>query len=59
MFTPFLIGWIAKMLTLKIGGVKVYEEYGVRIVTGFALMCFLLFLLGQIETTILRQAGII
>jgi len=59
MFTPFLIGWIAKLLTLKIGGVKAYEEYGVRIVVGFALTGFFLYFIGQLESTLLRQAGII
>jgi len=57
MFTPFIIGWVAKLLTLKIGGIKAYEEYGTRIVIGFALLGFSFFFLGQIENTILRQGG--
>lgn len=31
------IAWVAKTLTLRIGGSKAYEEYGLPIVSGFAL----------------------
>lgn len=30
-----LIGWILKTITLRIGGSKLYEEWGVPVVTGF------------------------
>jgi len=33
-FFPGLIAWIAKYLTLKIGGVRIYETYGFPIVIG-------------------------
>lgn len=32
---PFLIAWILKYLTLKIGGSRAYEEYGMPLMAGF------------------------
>jgi hypothetical protein len=32
---PFLLAWIIKMMTLRIGGSKTYEHYGVPIAAGF------------------------
>jgi hypothetical protein len=32
---PFLIAWILKVLTLRIGGSRAYEEYGIPLMTGF------------------------
>jgi len=32
---PFLLAWIAKTVTLRIGGSKTYERYGVPIAAGF------------------------
>jgi hypothetical protein len=34
---PFLVAWILKTITLKIGGSKLYEEVGVPVATGFVV----------------------
>jgi hypothetical protein len=37
MWLPALIAWILKYLTLRIGGSKLYEEYGIPVAAGFAI----------------------
>lgn len=34
-WSPMLIGWILKTITMRIGGSKLYEEWGLPIATGF------------------------
>lgn len=46
MATPFFAAWIAKTLTLKVGGSKAYEEYGVPIAGGFIAECLIASLMG-------------
>ena len=43
-----LIAWIVKMLTLKIGGSRAYEEYGVPIATGYIAGYTLILIPGAI-----------
>jgi hypothetical protein len=45
---PFLVAWILKTLTLKLGGSKAYEQYGVPIATGFVLGYMVTVLVGGI-----------
>jgi hypothetical protein len=45
-WTMFLAAWILKVLTLRIGGSKAYEEYGVPIATGFIAGFVIVALLG-------------
>lgn len=42
----FLGAWALKVLTLRIGGSKAYEEYGVPIVVGFIAGFALIALIG-------------
>jgi len=46
MATPFLAAYIAKTLTLRIGGSKAYEEYGVPVAGGFIVGCLIASLIG-------------
>jgi len=50
MWSQFLVAWIAKWLTLRIGGSKAYEEYGVPcaagMITGYAGATLLAIILG-------------
>jgi len=46
MATPFLGAWIAKTITLKIGGSKAYEEYGMPVAGGFIVGCLIALLVG-------------
>jgi hypothetical protein len=43
---PFLIAWFAKVLTLRIGGSKTYENYGIPIAVGFIAGYMVAILLG-------------
>jgi hypothetical protein len=43
---PALIAWILKYITLKIGGSKAYEGYGVPIASGFTIGFILIAFLG-------------
>jgi hypothetical protein len=49
----FLGAWIAKFLTLRIGGSKAYEEYGVPFVSGgiagYALANLIAYLVGTVR----------
>jgi hypothetical protein len=36
MWLPALIAWILKTITLRVGGSKLYENYGIPVATGFA-----------------------
>jgi len=46
LWLPFLVAWVAKMVTLRVGGSKVYEGYGVPIATGFLTGTTLSILIG-------------
>jgi hypothetical protein len=37
MWLPALIAWILKTITLRVGGSKLYENYGIPVATGFAI----------------------
>ncbi|MEM2849067.1 MAG: DUF6784 domain-containing protein [Candidatus Bathyarchaeia archaeon] len=43
---PFLIAWILKTVTLRIGGSKLYEEYGMPIAGGFVAGYMIAVLIG-------------
>jgi hypothetical protein len=45
---PYLIAWILKTLTLRIGGSKAYEDYGLPIASGFALGCMLITIVATV-----------
>jgi hypothetical protein len=46
LWLPFLIAWIAKTITLRVGGSRAYENYGVPIATGFLTGTTLSILIG-------------
>ena len=48
MWLPFAVSWVLKLLTLRIGGSKAYEEMGVPFATGAAAGCFISIILGAI-----------
>ena len=37
MWLPALVAWILKYITLRVGGSRLYEEYGVPVAAGFAI----------------------
>jgi len=45
MWFPFLMAWVLKTVTMRIGGSKSYEKYGVPIAVGFTLGCLAIMLL--------------
>jgi len=45
LWLPFLIAWILKTLTLKIGGSKAYEEYGLPLASGTVAGCMLVYII--------------
>jgi len=49
----FLVAWVAKFLTLRVGGSKLYEQYGVPIgggmVAGVTLGSFLAYIVGMVK----------
>jgi len=46
LWTTFLVAWIAKFLTLRIGGSKAYENYGVPLASGFVMGFTIIGLIG-------------
>jgi hypothetical protein len=46
LWLPFLVAWVAKTITLKVGGSKAYEKFGVPIATGFLTGTTLSILIG-------------
>ncbi len=46
LWTTFLVAWIAKLLTLRIGGSKAYENYGVPFASGFVTGFTIIGLIG-------------
>ena len=48
LWSMFVVAWIAKLLTLRIGGSKAYEEYGVPAVIGFIVGFVIIGLIGGI-----------
>jgi hypothetical protein len=43
---PFLIAWIMKTLTLRVGGTKGYEEFGIPVAVGFIAGYMIAVLIG-------------
>lgn len=41
-WTPFAVAWVAKILTLRVGGSKTYEKYGVPFAVGGVAGCMLI-----------------
>jgi hypothetical protein len=48
LWSAFLAAWVLKMLTLRIGGAKLYEGYGVPIASGAVVGCMIGMILGGI-----------
>jgi len=46
LWLPFLVAWVTKTVTLRVGGSKAYEEYGVPVATGFLTGTTLSILIG-------------
>ena len=46
MAVPFFAAWVTKTLTLRIGGSKAYEEYGMPTAGGFIVGCLIASLVG-------------
>lgn len=46
LWLPFLVAWVAKTITLRVGGSKAYENYGVPVATGFLTGTTLSILIG-------------
>lgn len=44
---PFLIAWVLKTMTLRVGGSKLYESLGVPIAAGFIVGCIIAILFGS------------
>lgn len=51
-WTNFLGAWIAKWLTLKIGGSKAYEEYGIPFIGGYIVGLTIMTVVGVIIGTV-------
>lgn len=48
MWFPFLIAWILKTITLRLGGSNAYEQYGVPTAVGFTVGCLAITVLSGI-----------
>ncbi|MEM2702918.1 MAG: DUF6785 family protein [Candidatus Bathyarchaeia archaeon] len=48
MALPFFVAWVAKTLTLRIGGSKAYEEYGAPVAGGIVVGCLIASLIGGV-----------
>ncbi|MEM2428216.1 MAG: DUF6784 domain-containing protein, partial [Candidatus Bathyarchaeia archaeon] len=48
LWSAFLVAWVLKMLTLRIGGAKLYEESGIPIASGAVTGCMIGMILGGI-----------
>lgn len=46
------VAWVLKLLTLRIGGSRAYEEYGVPVATGFLLGYALSILTGGLISAV-------
>jgi hypothetical protein len=44
--TPFAVAWVAKLLTLRIGGSKTYEDYGIPVAGGIVVGSLIASLIG-------------
>lgn len=51
-WTNFLGAWVAKWLTLRIGGSKAYEEYGIPFIGGYIVGLVIMTVVGVIVGTI-------
>ena len=48
LWSAFLVAWILKMLTLRIGGAKLYEGYGVPVASGATVGCMIGMIFGGV-----------
>jgi len=48
LWTPFLVAWVLKTLTLRLGGAKAYENVGVPVSAGATTGCVMGMLLGGV-----------
>jgi len=46
MWTSFLVAWVLKTITLRVGGSKAYEDIGIPIAGGLVAGCIAIFVLG-------------
>lgn len=46
LWMPFLVAWILKTLTMRVGGARLYESRGVPLATGAAVGCFIGMIFG-------------
>jgi len=51
-WTSFLVAWVLKYITLRVGGSKAYEQYGVPFVSGTLLGLVMTILVGIVVGTI-------
>lgn len=57
-FMPMLVAYVAKVLTIKIGGVKLYEEKGVPFAVGTMVAIGILLLISGFATAVRALAGV-
>ena len=48
LWMPFLVAWVLKMITLRAGGAKLYEEYGAPIASGAVTGCMIGMIFGGV-----------
>ena len=46
LWAPFLVAWVLKAITLRVGGSKLYEKVGVSIAAGFVTGYMVALILG-------------
>ncbi|RLI25703.1 hypothetical protein DRO57_03305 [Candidatus Bathyarchaeota archaeon] len=46
LWIPFFVAWVLKVITLRIGGAKLYENYGVPVASGAVTGCIIGMVLG-------------
>jgi len=56
-FVPTLIAWIIKLIVLRVGGTKVYENYTVPLTAGFVVGYFIMAMMGAIIGAIKFAVG--
>jgi len=48
LWTSYLVAWIFKTITLRVGGSRAYEEFGVPLASGITIGCLTVFIIGGI-----------
>jgi len=56
-FIPALVAWIVKLIVLRVGGTKVYEDYTVPLAAGFVVGYFIMAMMGPIIGAIKFAVG--